>query len=119
MYFARNVLLHYLKEMSTRAEADVNSIGQCNMQREPHTIGTARKQRASITMAPLDDADMNNYDGQDDVTENTQSLRCASWWRDVANDKASFVELVARIMFPVTFVIFNAVYWPIYLCFMH
>ena len=38
-----------------------------------------------------------------------------SWWKDVGNNQAIFVEVMSRALFPLMFFIFNLVYWPMYL----
>ena len=39
----------------------------------------------------------------------------ATWWEEFTSNKAVMVEVISRAVFPLLFLIFNAVYWPWYL----
>lgn len=38
-----------------------------------------------------------------------------TWWKDLSNNKAVKVEVISRALFPLLFLVFNAIYWPLYL----
>jgi len=38
-----------------------------------------------------------------------------AWWDEFSSDKAVMVEVISRAVFPLMFLVFNAIYWPWYL----
>ena len=36
------------------------------------------------------------------------------WWRKVRNNEALMIDVISRVLFPVLFLSFNGLYWPMY-----
>ena len=54
-------------------------------------------------------------DSIDDITvTEAKTNGLLLWWRRNTNNKAVLTDLVSRVLFPLSFVIFNVTYWMYY-----